>query len=845
MDLLFLNALKGLKKKKIQMLGIIFMIVLSTGIYTSMNTALDRLEYRYYDYLEEQNVEHLSFTPVIDYTKDVTLEELASWENTNLKDITEEEKQIITNYKTCLQTNTCDLKETVPIDSIFKKYDLEYKIASKKLDTIKEKYDFNYQLEKSKTTKEGTVLIKAMPYQKDKKINQTYLLDGKFPKQDNEITMLKEFARINHIEIGDNYQVGEKKYKVVGFTYAPDHIYPMISFNMPIFSEKQNNIIFMNEETYKQFIGMEESVYVLKYNHKVDRKLQMNKMNNGENDSETSKMFEEEPEILSMSMDTATRMIRTSALQAGLKVDRDFALYFLYLLLAIAVFIIVVITKKRIDDERLQIGVLKSLGYSRFSIAISYLVYPILGSLIGGIIGYGLGIGLNGLLTNLYMSYFTVPLGTLKFDICYLLTSIFLPMFVLSILSYMIAIFMLRKRPLSLLKEGSNLKVNFLSKIVNKITSLLPFKYRFKYSLASRSLGKLFIVTLTSFCTGLLIVLVLIGSNLFNNVIDESFNSYSYQYMVAMNGIKMDETKTDMDDLIFSTNAVLKKITDSKGVEKKLEKEDSSIGISGIDVDSHFITLKNKKEKKLNSLLEENHIIINRNMQEVLGVEVNDQLEFEIGEKKLTYKVAGISEEYMSYNAYVEREELSKALGLPSAAYTVIYSTNPKYKDMKNLTDEEQKEIATIFSLSDIKENVENQMEVFNSSIYIVIAFASVMALVILAVIANIVVEENKKTISLMKVMGYKNKEISSIVLNIYTPFVIIAYLLSIPAMISLLKWIISLLISDMDMMIPVTLSTILAILGLVGLLIAYYIAIFFSKRVLNKIPLAIALKRE
>ena len=44
MGLLFRNALKGLKRKKVQMAGIIIMITLSTGIYVSMNTALDRLE---------------------------------------------------------------------------------------------------------------------------------------------------------------------------------------------------------------------------------------------------------------------------------------------------------------------------------------------------------------------------------------------------------------------------------------------------------------------------------------------------------------------------------------------------------------------------------------------------------------------------------------------------------------------------------------------------------------------------------------------------------------------------------------------------------------------------------
>ena len=119
------------------------------------------------------------------------------------------------------------------------------------------------------------------------------------------------------------------------------------------------------------------------------------------------------------------------------------------------------------------------------------------------------------------------------------------------------------------------------------------------------------------------------------------------------------------------------------------------------------------------------------------------------------------------------------------------------------------------------------------------------VVLIIIGVIANIIVEENKKTISLMKVMGYDNKEISSIVLNIYTPFVIVSYLLSIPVMTNLLKLIMKAIAGDTGMSIPISISPALAMLGLVVLLIAYFVAISISRVVLNKVPLSVALKRE
>ncbi len=841
MGLLFINALKGLRRKKVQMLGIILMVLLSTGIYVTMNTAIDRLEDRYYNYLDSQNVEDFAFDVVIDLEKDISLEDLEQYRLNQLQNLTETEKKIIDLYQYSLMTGqSLDTQTSYYIKSILKKYEVDILIGNQKLDKIKDEYDFTYEVERSKTVFDKDTMIKVIPYEKDTIINKTYLVDGDFPTNDNEITILPDYAKENDLKIGDTYKIGEKEYKIVGFTYAPDYIYPMIDISNPIFDESKNNIVFMSENDYKVVSGVNDNTYSLVFNYDHDRTFEMS---DSDNEDPMMKLFDEESDTIAMSQNTVIRMARISALQLEFGVTRKFADYFLYLLLGVSVFIITVITKKRIDDERLQIGVLKSLGYNRLSIACSYLVYPIIGSLIGGALGYLLGIITHYPITELYRSYYTIPLDNFNFDFSYLLTSLLLPTIFLSIISYLIAIFMLRKKPLQLLKEGSNLKVNLLSKLVNKITKPLPFDYRFKYSLASRSLGKLLVVSLTSFCTGLLIVLTLIGMNLFNNMIDTSFEGMKYDYMVILNQTNNQE-KEENSDLILSQSLDLKEI---KGVDgNTLEVEDRTISLSGMDADLNYFEILNEdKEDISDKLLDEDGIIISQTLKEVLEVDIGDILVFEIDNQKVEYQVIDVCKEYMSLSGYVNRNGLSKKLGLEEFSYNQFATTDKKYQSMDNLSDEQLDNISRIVSITDLKENIANQMEQMNGSIYIVIAFASVMALIIIAVIANIVVEENKRTISLMKVMGYNNKKISRIVLNIYTPFVIIAYLLSIPCMISLLKWIISLLVGDMDMVIPVTFSPVMALIGLIGLVFAYYLAIAISRRVLNKVPLAVALKRE
>lgn len=848
MNLLFLNAFKGLKKKKVQMLGIILMVLLSTGIYTAMNSALDRLENRYYDYLDEQNVEDFSFMPVINYDSDISIEELNTLEQNELSNITEKESQIINIYKICLtnKNEMCNQNLYMGVQGIFEKYSAQHLIANKKIDSLTDKYDFKYEIEKSKFVSDDKYMIKAIPYNKNKQINKTYLIEGKYPSKNNEITILPKFADNNDLKIGDNYKIGDNTYKIVGYTYAPDYVYPMISFSTPIFDEKYNNVVFLTEEEYNNFQGIKDDVYVAKFNYKTDPKNRMNitiNENGVETDNPATKILSDEKDKITMSMSSASRMMRIDMLQMEFDTDRNFAEYFLYLLLGISVFIIVVVAKKRIDDEKLQIGVLKSLGYKSSSIAFSYLVYPVVGSIIGGLLGYLLGTIISGPLTSIYLNYFTVPLSGFKFELKYLINSIATPLILLSALTYLIALFMLRKKPLKLLKEGSNLKVNFLSKIVSKLTSKLPFNYRFKYSLASRSLGKLLIVTLTSFCTGMLIVLTLIGMNLFNTMIDKSFEGLTFKYMVSYNGAMNGDSD---DDLILQNQFTLNRLLDKDNKEKKLEEDDYNISVNGIDSDAKSIELLDKNNKNIIKKIDmENGIIINENIHEVTGAEIGDTLEFKYNDKTLNYKIVGITESYMSLTTYVNRTKLSQDLGSKEAIYTTKYSNDKKYSSMKNLDEDELSKINSIFSIKDLEKNIKKQMQTMNSSVYIVIGFASFMALIIIAVIANIVVEENKRTISLMKVMGYKNKNISKIVLNIYTPFVIVAYLLSIPAMIALLKWIISMLIGDMNMVIPITLSFPMALLGLIGLIVAYYIAINLSRKVLNKVPLAVALKRE
>lgn len=845
MKLLLLNAFKGLKKKKIQMLGIVFLVLLSTAVYTGMNSAVDRLEDKYYSYLDEQNVEDITVGINIDLTKDFKPSDVDDMLNSSLKNATKDEKQVIYAYREFVKNPNFDVNIIYSTLAILNKYNaLEpYEIA--KLEKYTKSNDFYYEKEYSKTVQNGKHLIKVIPYNKSKKLNKPYVIEGRLPKSDKEITMMPAPAKKNNLKIGDKYKFNGTEYKIVGFTYAPDYIYPLVSLSMPIFDEKNNNVIYVYQDNYNDIVGINENSYSLRYNFKPDRRFKMSGMSGDEFKDPVFKIFNNKDDI-TPDMSTVLRITRIGELQLEFATDRLFAEYFLYLLLGISVIIIIIITKKRIEDERLQIGVLKSLGYNKYSIAASYLVYPVVGSIIGGVIGFLIGSVISEPIATILRSYYAVPLTNYSINLNYLTTSVFTPMLVLSLLSYIIALIMLRKKPLQLLREGSNLKVNIFSKLLTKLTKPLPFNGRFKYSLAFRSIGKLFIVTITSFLTGLLLTLILIGMNIFNNVIDKTFGGLEYKYMAMSNGFNQIPGDDNKSDYLINLTMGLDKIDHKNGKVENFKEDEQIFTINGIDTDSKYIKILGKKEKDLKyKLKDKDGAIISRNIKENMKIDVGDTFTVKHEDLEVSYKVIDVSEEVMGFGAYVNREGLNKKIGIPKDSYSTVYSTNEKYSDMSKLPKEEAEKIVYLMNLEDLKENIEVQMDRFNGSVYIIIIFASVMSLIIIMVIANIVVEENKKTISLMKVLGYENRRISKVILNIYTPFIIIAYLLSIPVMINILKAIMKALMGDTEMVIPIEADPFTLGCGLVGLLVAYYLALAFSKRVLNKIPLAIALKRE
>ena len=185
-----------------------------------------------------------------------------------------------------------------------------------------------------------------------------------------------------------------------------------------------------------------------------------------------------------------------------------------------------------------------------------------------------------------------------------------------------------------------------------------------------------------------------------------------------------------------------------------------------------------------------------------------------------------------------DKDRVNDILGFDAGSF------NGKYT-LEQPSAEEDTFIQSVFSIDDLKENMISFMNITQQIMLVFVVVGSIIAIAILIIISNLIIEENKRIISLMKVLGYEEREISSILLNIYTPIVVVVYFLSVVAGIFLLKGLMSYLAKGMSVAFPISITWIQGIIGLVILLFIYFACLFISRRSLRRISLSEALKQE
>ena len=173
----------------------------------------------------------------------------------------------------------------------------------------------------------------------------------------------------------------------------------------------------------------------------------------------------------------------------------------------------------------------------------------------------------------------------------------------------------------------------------------------------------------------------------------------------------------------------------------------------------------------------------------------------------------------------------------PEGSYISLISN-----DKLNINKEK---ILNVLDADDQQKGYKEYTKTFKSLINIVSIIAFIIGVVVINIIITISVEENKNNISMMKVLGYHNKKIISLMIRYNIFIVIAAYLLSVPIIKYLIKQLFDILGESMNAVIPVKLYSHNVLIGFLIILLTYEVSKFISVRRVFKISMVDSLKSK
>ena len=451
----------------------------------------------------------------------------------------------------------------------------------------------------------------------------------------------------------------------------------------------------------------------------------------------------------------------------------------------VAVLISLTSMTRMIEEERIEIGTLKSLGYTNFQIIIKYILYAFLACVIGGVLGMSLGFYLlPSIVWTLYSTMYTIPDFHLNYQLGIGLAGTFIAFACIGGATILVAHSELKETPAALMrpKAPKNGKKIFLEKITfiwrklnfsKKVTMRNIFRYK-----------KRAIMTIVGIagCTGLMLT----GFGIRDSIIDIPNSQFKgiFQYDSSITLLNSDNIESL--EKYMNENEKVESYSEICANTGKLKASSRNYDATIFVPDSveEFEKVCNLKDYKTGEKLTLNNdgIIITDKVAEFINAKVGDEITLIDGDNiEYHLKVSGIAQNYVSNYVYMAKD---------------FYNTNVKtfnvnmilLKAIPNTTDDELNKIseellnidgvASVSIISSLMSSITDMLGTLNYVVLILVIASALLDFVVLYNLANINIGERQREIATLKVLGFYDKEVDNYINKENLIFTIVGILL-------------------------------------------------------------------
>ena len=600
-------------------------------------------------------------------------------------------------------------------------------------------------------------------------INGVCLMQGEFPKATGEIAIDRMYADNNELKVGDTLksQSGKQTWKITGLVALSDYSCLFQNNNDSMFDSVKFGVAIVAPEEFEN-LDQEK----LRYNYAWIYDHQP------KNEKEEKKVSENLMEDIGKVVALETfvpRYLNQAIIFTGddMGGDRAMVITLLYIVIVIMAFVFGITISNTIRKEAGVIGTLRASGYTRRELILHYMTLPVLvtlaGALIGNILGYTV---FKGVCADMYYGSYSLPTYVTVWNAdAFLLTTV-VPVIIMILIDHAVLRYRLQLSPLKLLRRDfSGKKQKRAVYLSPKIGIFSRFRLRVIFQNVSSYLV-LFVGVV--FANLLLFFGMLLPSTLDHYQLEIQENMLAkYQYMLSVPASAYSGNKADAMSSLMEYYMDTR--TDNKDAEKfsayslntmpgKYKSEE--ITLYGVEPESQYI----------HADLSGDGVYISSAYAEKFLLKPGDSitLKEKYEKTKYTFKVKGIYKYSGGICVFMPQEQLNDTFDLGNDYFSGYFS-NSKIKDIDG------KYIGSVLDLEALTK-ISRQLDVsMGNMMGMVNAFAIGIYMVVIYLLSKIIIEKNAQAISMTKILGYTNGEISRLYIWPTTIVVIICLLLSLP----------------------------------------------------------------
>ena len=427
---------------------------------------------------------------------------------------------------------------------------------------------------------------------------------------------------------------------------------------------------------------------------------------------------------------------------------------------------------RMVDENRLQMGTLKALGYFNFSIAGKYLFYAMLATILGSIVGMVVGFVVFPIIIwNAYQLVFSLPTFTLYFYPGMAAASVGISAAVIGFATWYACRSSLAEKTAALLLPRAPVAGKRI--LMERITPLWS-RMSFSQKTTARNLfryKKRFFMTVLGVagCTALLLIGFGIQDSILPMLNRQTTELNHSNLTISYSDARAFSVEHGLSDVLDSSADVTSwgRFYNKSVTIYNASGDKQTVSIVTAEDESQmtaYFTFRTRQGHKAIPF-DDSSAILTEKTAESLGLAVGDTFEVETSDgSRKTLTLTGITENYVFTRLYLSQAQLRTLTGGTLPEWNTVYGqTNCPTSDDRNTLRTDLlacNYVSGVSFMEDTTEMFDNLIGCLNYVVILIIVCAAALAAVVLYNLISVNLGERKKELATIKVLGFFDNEV-------------------------------------------------------------------------------------